>query len=515
MILQMGYAPFYAMGPYHRFAYLDFDRQTLFTHKVDVTRSAGRGLSLTNRKMITRYIATLKKLIEKSKLKEQIEKAVKRLRETEPKSHEHKHYIGKLQQHKIVINELMIVAERKSLKKCPQYHKWSIVFKTQGIIMRYWNTRLAMSKEGDHEGASLKKPPKYNLATTITHDDVISQHAAQTIIEWIKVKDSSGELYKNDMEELTEYVSETRNTTIKGARKMLYHHEEMKARHKKHGYQMKNRRTGMLSELRLVPQPNDINTTAHMKVKDEKHIETILLRRNAGKLIEANISPFSTGSPAKLFDENGQCEASTSLVNGTFDYDRIDTMDDIKHKEELKMILKALKKKEGPDGSQIPTVASKITKYDFQGMFKVKSAETSFEPSGLSMPHWKAAAEDDLLSEINSMLITAPLQCGFSYDKWEVSLHCMLLKDKLPYWLRLQIIQLFEADFNVALNLILGRRQMFFRDKYGLNTEATYGGRKHKSCHQALTRIQYTTEYSRLTRIPIGLVDIDATGCFD
>ena len=49
MILRMGYAPFYAMGPYdHRFAYLDFDRQTLFTHKVDVTRSAGRGLSLTN-----------------------------------------------------------------------------------------------------------------------------------------------------------------------------------------------------------------------------------------------------------------------------------------------------------------------------------------------------------------------------------------------------------------------------------------------------------------------------------
>ena len=139
---------------------------------------------------------------------------------------------------------------------------------------------------------------------------------------------------------------------------MLYHQEEMKARHKKHGYQMKNRRTGMLSEL-LVPQPNDVNPTAHMKVTDEKHTETILLRRNAGKLIEANISPFSTGPLAKLFDENGRCEASTSLINGTFDYDRIDTMDDIKHKEELKMILKALKKKEGPDGSPLPTVTSK------------------------------------------------------------------------------------------------------------------------------------------------------------
>ena len=46
---------------------------------------------------------------------------------------------------------------------------------------------------------------------------------------------------------------------------------------------MKAKRTGMLSEL-LIPQPNNVNPTAHMKVKDEKSIETILLRRNAGHI---------------------------------------------------------------------------------------------------------------------------------------------------------------------------------------------------------------------------------------
>ena len=70
--------------------------------------------------MITRYIATLKKLIEKLKLKEQIEKVVKRLSETDPKLHEHKQYIRKLQKYKILINELMLAAERKSLKQYPQ-----------------------------------------------------------------------------------------------------------------------------------------------------------------------------------------------------------------------------------------------------------------------------------------------------------------------------------------------------------------------------------------------------------
>ena len=52
-------------------------------------------------------------MITKSKLKEQIEKAVQQLRETDPETYEHRHYIKQLQKYKIVINELILVAERK------------------------------------------------------------------------------------------------------------------------------------------------------------------------------------------------------------------------------------------------------------------------------------------------------------------------------------------------------------------------------------------------------------------
>ena len=513
LILRMGYSPFYAMGPYdHRFAYLDFDRQRLFNHKVDVTRSAGRGLSMTNRKMITRYTKHLKKMIQKSKLKEGIEKAMERLENTEKTSYEYAYYVKKLQQYKRVINALMLGAERKSSKRFPQYHKWSIIFSKQGKTMRYWNERLTLSKDGDHEGKSVKPPPKYVPPILTTHEGVVKQHAAMTI-EWIKVKDNSNELHENYIEDLAEYNANTRNTSIEAAKKMLYHQEELKARHKKQGAFMKEKRTGMLNEL-LIPQPSNTNRDAHMKVTNEKDIETILLRRNARKLTEANISPFSTGPLANIIDPNGRCETSTQLIEGTFDYDLIDTMD-VEHKEELKLILRELKQTLGPDGQPLPKVASTISREDFQGMFKVKSAETSCGPGGLTMPHWKAAAEDDFLSDIHAMLITAPFRHGFSYEVWEISFHCMLLKDELPFWLRLRIIQLFEADFNVALNLIFGRRQMYYRDVHGLNMEATYGGRKHKSCHQALTRIQYSAEISRITRQPMGLVDIDAAGCFD
>ena len=80
---------------------------------------------------------------------------------------------------------------------------------------------------------------------------------------------------------------------------------------------------------------------------------------------------------------------------------------DIEHKEELKLILRELKQTVGPDGEPLPQVASTILREDFQGMFKVKSAQTSCGPGGLTMPHWKAAAEDDFLSDIHAMLITA------------------------------------------------------------------------------------------------------------
>ena len=52
-------------------------------------------------------------MITKSKLKEQIEKAVQQLHETDPETYEHRHYIKQLQKYKIVINELMLAAERK------------------------------------------------------------------------------------------------------------------------------------------------------------------------------------------------------------------------------------------------------------------------------------------------------------------------------------------------------------------------------------------------------------------
>ena len=89
-------------------------------------------------------------MIQKAKLKEGIEKAMERLENTEKTSYEYSYYVKKLQQYnRVVINALMLGAERKSSKRFPQYHKRSIIFSKQGKPLRYWNERLTLSKDGD------------------------------------------------------------------------------------------------------------------------------------------------------------------------------------------------------------------------------------------------------------------------------------------------------------------------------------------------------------------------------
>ena len=378
--------------------------------------------------------------------------------------------------------------------------------------MRYWNDRKRSSENGDSEGLFCKIPKGYKPTPATTHDEVMHEyHTVQA--EWVKTKDTSALLHHQYMIDLIEHIGETRGCSKETAQKLLYHQEASKAGHEKQSKYIKKHKKGLLTEL-LVPIPHTTNREAHTRVTDEKAIEAILLRRNKTKLSEAVISPFCKGPLADMIDENGRCGVSTNIIEGKFDIAIIDGMD-IKHKQILKMLVQELARKRDGNGNMVNDVDTTITTKDFQDMFKKKNELTSCGPRGIIMPHWKMIAENEHLSTIQAWLMEAPFRYGFTYIEWEISVHCMLMKDDLPFYHRLRIIQLFEGDMNGALQLIFGKRQMQYMDIHNLNSDATYGGRKGKGCHQALNRIQYTTLYSRTMRQPMGLVDVDATGCFD
>ena len=512
-ISSAGYAPFYAMGKYdHRLLYVDIHWDHIFKHKVDVTQARGRQLSVKNRRITKLYKKTLKALEKKAGVYRGVEKILARLQKPNQVKDEREYCINKLQTYKTVMMQLMVSANNKATKSKPSIFQWSVTLRNNGQQMRYWNERKKSSENGDSEGLQNKIPKGYIPPTATTHDEVMEEYHKKQA-EWIKTKDASALLHHQFMIDLIEHIEEKRGCSKETAQKYLYHQEATRAGHEKQSRYLKKQKRGLLTEL-LVPTPHTKDIEAHIRVSDEESIEKILLRRNKSKLCEAVVSPFCKGPLANSIDENGKCKVSKSIVEGTYDTAAIDGME-IENKKEIKMLMKELVRKRDKKGNLEEDVSVTISMKDFQGMFNKKRETTSCGPFGIIMPHWKIMAEDDYFSTLQARLMEAPFKYGFTYKEWEVSVHCMLMKDELPYYHRLRIIQLFEGDLNGALQLLFGRRQMDYMDKHGLNSDATYGGRKGKGCHQALNRIQYTTLYSRIMRQLMGLVDVDATGCFD
>jgi hypothetical protein len=511
---KVGYAPFYEMGKYdHRLLYIDLNWDYVFQHKLDVTSARGRQLSIKNRRITTKYLNTLQKLENKAGIHRGVKKVRELMANDNQSDKERDYCIKKLKQYKTTMLQLMISANKTATKGKPSVYKWSNQLRFQGKRMRYWNDRKRSSENGDPEGAFCKIPSGYKPPLVYTHDEVLHEYFSAKA-EWIKTKDSSAYLHHQYMVDLIEHIGETRGISNETAKKLLYHQEASKAGHEKQSKYIKKQKKGLLTEL-LIPVPHTTNTNAHIRITDEKTIETILLRRNKTKLTEAVISPFCKGPLAAMINENGRCEVSTQIIDGTFDLAQIDSMSDIKHKMILKQLIQELARKRDSKGELAVDVDTTITTKDYQDMFKNKNELTSCGPRGIIMPHWKIIAENNHLSTIQAWLMEAPFKHGFTYTEWEISVHCMLLKDALPFYHRLRIIQLFEGDMNGALQLLFGKRQMAYMEEHNLNSEETYGGRKGKGCIQALNRIQYTTLYSRTMRQSMGLVDVDASGCFD
>jgi hypothetical protein len=512
-IERVGYAPFYAMGKYdHRMLYVDLKWDYIFNHKIDVTQARGRQLSVKNRRVTKLYLKTLKKLEKKAGIHKGLEEIRECLKNKQITKRDKEHCIKRIKNYKTIMIQLMINANKVATKSKPKIFQWSIALRKNGKQMRYWNERKRSSENGDSEGIACKIPSGYNPPIARTHDEVMDAYYLIQA-EWIKTKDTSALLHHQFMVDLIEHIEESRGCSKETAQKLLYHQESSKAGHEQQSRYLKKKNKGLLTEL-LVPSPHTQDREAHIRITGEKDIEKILLRRNKTKLSEAVISPFCKGPLADMIDENGRCKVSTSIINGDFDVNVIDRMD-VQHKKELKMLIRELARKRDAEGNKAHDVDTTISTQDFQKMFQKKNELTSCGPRGIIMPHWKMIAENEHLSTIQAWLMEAPFKYGFTYKEWEISVHCMLMKDKLPFYHRLRIIQLFEGDMNGALQLLFGKRQMQYMDEQGLNSDATYGGRKGKGCHQALNRIQYTILYSRTMRQSMGLVDVDATGCFD
>ena len=73
-------------------------------------------------------------------------------------------------------------------------------------------------------------------------------------------------------------------------------------------------------------------------------------------------------------------------------------------------------------------------------------------------------------------------------------------KEKRPYINKLRIVQLYEADLNTMLKILLGRQLMKHGETHGLNGHQLYGSRKGKSTYDTLITVRIIYDIARVQR---------------
>ena len=336
-----------------------------------------------------------------------------------------------------------------------------------------------------------------------------------------KCQKDSAELRKEHLYELANKKATIWNVKVKQAIAIIEEAEQSRQKHKRHRYYVKPESEANIRHL-LVPKPtskwkiseSDItNIKCQTRVDDPIDIFNILLRQNYRHLLKSQKSIFTTKHVREKIGWNAENEIVESILQG-IDNDKI--YKDLANGDEITHhFLKALQYSKNKNEEQIKQFQWTYGVDEYKSTFSKTRENTACGPSGLHMSHWKALLESHRLMRVHSFYIWAAFTLSFSYPRWEVSWHCMLKKKQHPYSQKLRIIQLFEGDFNGALNYLLGRRLMQHATKEGLFDKETFGSRLGKSAIEALLTLQLIFDNHRIWKKNIAMLFNDADGCYD
>jgi hypothetical protein len=111
--------------------------------------------------------------------------------------------------------------------------------------------------------------------------------------------------------------------------------------------------------------------------------------------------------------------------------------------------------------SNVPEISAFISLEDFKKCVQQWKETTSTSPSGRHLGHYKIAILDDEVAQLHVDMINFPITYGFAPERWTRSVTLLIKKEEgLPYFTRLRVIHLFEADYNIFLKIIYGPRRM-------------------------------------------------------
>jgi hypothetical protein len=100
--------------------------------------------------------------------------------------------------------------------------------------------------------------------------------------------------------------------------------------------------------------------------------------------------------------------------------------------------------------------------------------------------------------QVPTDIISIPVQNGFSPTRWQMVINAMLEKiPGKPLLHKLRVIHILEADYNLALKQIFGKRLLQNCEKHGHLGDYQDGFRKGRSTIRTLLHNELANDYNK------------------
>ena len=173
-----------------------------------------------------------------------------------------------------------------------------------------------------------------------------------------------------------------------------------------------------------------------------------------------------------------------------------------------------------------PQIKTLLTPHDFRQSVQNWKERTSTSPSGRHLGHYHAQILPQLPSEkedlsvhflyLHVTLLNLATQRNIIFPRWQqVNTICLPKDTGTPRIHRLRPLNLYEADLNLLLRVILARRLLWKTEKHHELPDEAWGNRKLRASGDVGLQKVITFEMGALTRQPLGQIDLDAKSCYD
>ena len=161
-----------------------------------------------------------------------------------------------------------------------------------------------------------------------------------------------------------------------------------------------------------------------------------------------------------------------------------------------------------------------ITTGNLEEGFRSMCEKTSSSPSGRHIGQYKTLTRPEAppwILAFHQLVFAFAIEFCCPPTRWCRALQVWLEKDPgSPKIHRLRIIQLLEADFNLLLKIIWGRRMVWHATQYhAFQNVPQFGSRPWHSCQSALLLKVLSYDYIRYHRLTAAILNNNAKGCYN